>query len=45
MTENEMVKRLLWSAMVAGFGALASLVAHRAAGLLWRRLFAEEPPE
>jgi hypothetical protein len=45
MTENDMVKRLLWSAMVAGFGALASLVANRAAGLLWRRLFAEEPPE
>jgi len=40
-----MVKRLLWSAMLAGFGALASLVANRAAGLLWRRLFAEEPPE
>jgi hypothetical protein len=45
MTENDMVKRLIWSALLAGFGALASVVANRAAGLVWRRLFAEEPPE
>jgi hypothetical protein len=45
MTENDMVKRLIWSALLAGFGALASVLANRAAGLVWRRLFAEEPPE
>jgi hypothetical protein len=45
MTENDMVKRLMWSGLLAGFGALASLLATRAAGVVWRRLFDEEPPE
>jgi hypothetical protein len=45
MTENDLVKRLVWSGLLAGFGALASIVANRAAGVVWRRLFAEEPPE
>ena len=43
--ENEMVKRLIWSGLLAGLGALSSIVAHRAAGVLWRRMFDEEPPE
>jgi hypothetical protein len=43
--ENEMVKRLIWSGLLAGFGALASIVAQRAAATTWRRMFAEEPPE
>lgn len=43
--ENEMIKRLVWSGLLAGFGALASIVAHRGASLVWRRLFDEEPPE
>jgi hypothetical protein len=43
--ENEMLKRLMWSGLVAGTGALASILAHRLAGVLWRRLFDEEPPE
>ena len=32
--ENEMVKRLMWSALLAGLGALASIVAHRAAAVV-----------
>lgn len=40
-----MVKRLLWSGLLAGFGALASILANRAAALVWRRLFDEDPPE
>ncbi len=40
-----MVKRLMWSGLLAGFGAIASLAAHRAASVVWRRVFAEEPPE
>ncbi len=40
-----MVKRLMWAGLVAGTGALASILAHRFAGMLWRRLFDEEPPE
>jgi hypothetical protein len=45
MMENEMVKRMMWSGLLAGMSALSSIVAHRAAGLVWMRLFAEEPPE
>jgi hypothetical protein len=45
MKENEMAKRLMWSALMAGIGALSSIAAHRTAGLVWRRLFDEEPPE
>ena len=40
-----MVKRLMYSALVTGLGALASIAANRAAATVWRRLFAEEPPE
>jgi hypothetical protein len=43
--ENEIVKRLVWSGMVAGMGALASILAARVAGVLYRRLFDEDPPE
>jgi hypothetical protein len=45
MVENETVKRLLWSGLLAGFGALASIAANRAAAVFWRRLFDEEPPQ
>jgi hypothetical protein len=43
--DNEMVKRLVWSGMLAGVGALASIITTRAAGILYRRLFNEDPPE
>jgi hypothetical protein len=43
--DNDVVKRLVWSGMLAGVGALASIVATRAAGLLYRRIFEEDPPE
>jgi hypothetical protein len=45
MTENDMFKRLLWSGLIAGLGAVASIAANRAAATVWRRLFDEEPPE
>jgi hypothetical protein len=45
MIENDMVKRLMWSGLLAGLGALASIAAHRAAHVVWRRMFEEEPPE
>jgi hypothetical protein len=45
MMENDMVKRLMWSGLLAGMSALSSIVAHRAAGKVWMRLFGEEPPE
>ncbi len=45
MTDNEMVKRLLWAGLLAGIGALASVVTSRLAALIWRRVFGEDPPE
>jgi hypothetical protein len=45
MMENEMVKRLIWSGMLTALGALASVFVQRAAGVVWRRVFDEEPPE
>jgi hypothetical protein len=45
MIENEMVKRLIWSGLLAGLGAIASIAANRAASVIWRRFFDEEPPE
>jgi hypothetical protein len=43
--ENEMIKRLVWSGLLAGVGALSTILAQRAAAMIWRRLFDEEPPE
>jgi hypothetical protein len=43
--EGDLVKRLMWSGLLAGLGALANIATMRAAGLIWRRLFDEDPPE
>jgi hypothetical protein len=43
--ENEMVKRLMWSGLLAATGALASIAATKTAAMIWRRLFEEDPPE
>ena len=40
-----MVKRLMWSGLLAGLGALASVVTTRVAATIWRRAFGEDPPE
>ena len=45
MPENEMVKRLIWSGLLAGLGAVASIATTRLAGLIWRRIYGEDPPE
>ena len=45
MTDNDLVKRLAWSAMLAGFGALASIATTRVAAMVYRRAFGEDPPE
>ncbi len=45
MTESPLVKRLIWSGLLAGLGALASVATTRSATLIWKRLFDEEPPE
>jgi hypothetical protein len=45
MTENELVKRLAWAGLVAGVGALASIVTTRVSAMIYRRVFGEDPPE
>ncbi len=40
-----MVKRLMWSGMLSALGVLVSALVQRAAGVVWRRVFDEEPPE
>jgi len=40
-----MVKRLIWSGLLAGLGAVASIATTRLAALIWRRAFGEDPPE
>ena len=45
MTESPLIKRLLWSGLLAGTGALATLVSTRVAIMIWTRVFGEEPPE
>jgi hypothetical protein len=45
MTESPLVKRLLWSGLLAGTGALATLLASRVSAQIWKRVFDEEPPE
>ena len=42
---DQLVKRLAWSGLLAATGALASLLANRMAVLIWRRIFDEDPPE
>jgi len=43
--ENEMVRRLVWSGVLAASSALASIAAARLAAMIWRRVFDEDPPE
>jgi hypothetical protein len=43
--ENEIVKRLAWSGLLAATGALAALLANRTAVIVWRQIFDEDPPE
>jgi hypothetical protein len=43
--DNQIVKRLAWTGLLAGLGALASVVAARAATVIYRRVFGEDPPE
>lgn len=45
MPDNELAKRLIWSGLLAGVGALASIATQRLATLIWIRLYGEDPPE
>ncbi len=43
--QNDLVKRLMWSGVLAGVGALSTIVAQRVATLIWIRIFDEDPPD
>ena len=45
MTDNEMVKRLMWSGLLASLGAIASILTTKVANQIWIRAFGEDPPE
>jgi hypothetical protein len=45
MDHNDLVKSLAWSGLLAGTGALASIVTARVAAVIFRRIFGEDPPE
>lgn len=45
MSDSDLVKRLAWSALLAGIGALATMVTARLAEVVFRRIFGEDPPE
>ena len=42
--QNDLAKRLMWSGLLAGVGALTSIVANRIATEIWTRVFKEDPP-
>jgi hypothetical protein len=42
---NDLTKRLIWSGMLAGIGALTTIVANRIAAALYMKIFDEDPPE
>jgi hypothetical protein len=43
--DNDILRRLLWTGLVAGMSALATVAANRLAGVIWVRVFGENPPE
>lgn len=45
MSDSDLVKRLAWSGLLAGFGALATMATARLAAVIFRRIFGEDPPE
>jgi hypothetical protein len=42
---NDLTKRLIWSGLLAGVGALTTIIANRIATQIWIKLFNEDPPE
>jgi hypothetical protein len=45
MKESPLVKRIMWSGLMAGVSAVAGIVSARVAAIVWKRVFDEEPPE
>ena len=45
MVQNELVKRMMWTGLVAGVGAVSTIVANRVATAIWERVMGEDPPD
>ncbi|HEY8431013.1 MAG TPA: hypothetical protein VIL20_21690 [Sandaracinaceae bacterium] len=43
--DSQIVRRLVWSGLLAATGALASIVASRVSAMIYTRIFNEDPPE
>lgn len=43
--QTDLSKRLMWSGLLAGLGAVASVATTKLAATIWRKAFDEEPPE
>ena len=43
--ENDLMKRLMWSGLLAAIGALASDRGEPCRRRVWRRIFDEDPPD
>jgi hypothetical protein len=43
--DNEIVRRLIWSGLLAATGAVASIAAARVSSIIYRRMFDEDPPD
>ena len=43
--DNDIVRRLAWTGLLAATGALASIAAARLSAVIYRRIFDEDPPE
>jgi hypothetical protein len=43
--DNDVVKRLAWSGLLAGIGAVTSIIANRIATAIWIRVTGEDPPD
>jgi hypothetical protein len=41
---NDVAKKLLWTGLLAGVGAVSSTVTYRVATEIWIRVFKEDPP-
>jgi hypothetical protein len=43
--DSDIVRKLVWSGLLAATGAVASIVAARLSATLYRRIYDEDPPE
>jgi hypothetical protein len=45
IVESDVVRKLIWTGLLAATSAVATIVARRGAAAIWVRVFAEEPPK